>query len=636
MASVFLSYDRDDSAAAKIIAIVLEKAGHSVWWDLHVRGGAQFSKVIEGALKAADSVVVLWSANSIESAWVRDEAAVGRDSGRLVPASIDGTEAPLGFRQFQTVDLADWKRGTNSRGHEELLQSIAECAGESSRLDHAVELATSQKHGRAQIGWLQVSAIAIVLVGAVAVGLWRFSGRYSSVPVVSVVPADSSPSDQALARDLFVKLGSIWSVRTEAVRLSDEGGGHPSFIMQAAGNSVALLSGNDRSLLWSKDFDAEGTNRTGLEQSMAYTTGKVLDCALQADAVHTRLDEQTLKSFLNGCSQFADDYHFEPAAVVPILSQVVAKAPRFEPAWRKLLLADTLVARNEQMFEDRFAPGRLGQDIAAARKLNPNMPEIYVAETEMLPLNAYAKRLELLDRAARLDPNNADVLISRAVHLDAVGRINDEFEDANRAVDIDPLSASLRSILIYGLANAGKLPAAEQQLRSAEELWPGAPTIQDAVLRVNMLYGDPRRALEILNSDTKRRQDISPTVEAYLAARLDSSPANVQRAIDAASGPHLTNSTALALLIQMLGQFHRESEIYDLLLAPRWASSLGGMSQIYFRTTLHGFRQDPRFMQVAARAGLIDYWRKSGKWPDFCFEPDLPYDCKKEAAKLGA
>lgn len=47
MASVFLSYDRDDSAAAKIIATVLEKAGHSVWWDLHVRGGAQFSKVIE-------------------------------------------------------------------------------------------------------------------------------------------------------------------------------------------------------------------------------------------------------------------------------------------------------------------------------------------------------------------------------------------------------------------------------------------------------------------------------------------------------------------------------------------------------------------------------------------------------------
>ena len=41
-------------------------------------------------------------------------------------------------------------------------------------------------------------------------------------------------------------------------------------------------------------------------------------------------------------------------------------------------------------------------------------------------------------------------------------------------------------------------------------------------------------------------------------------------------------------------------------------------------------------MQLAARSGLIGYWRETGKWPDFCFDPDLPYDCKKEAAKLMA
>jgi hypothetical protein len=78
MASVFLSYDRDDAAKARPLAAALEKAGHSVWWDLRVRGGAQFSKVIEEALQAADAVVVLWSKNSVDSAWVRDEAAAGR------------------------------------------------------------------------------------------------------------------------------------------------------------------------------------------------------------------------------------------------------------------------------------------------------------------------------------------------------------------------------------------------------------------------------------------------------------------------------------------------------------------------------------------------------------------------------
>ena len=100
MTSVFLSYDRDDAVKAHSIALALEKAGHQVWWDQHIKGGAQYSKEIEAALKAADAVVVLWSAHSVDSAWVRDEAAAGRDSGRLVPVMIDDTEPPLGFRQI--------------------------------------------------------------------------------------------------------------------------------------------------------------------------------------------------------------------------------------------------------------------------------------------------------------------------------------------------------------------------------------------------------------------------------------------------------------------------------------------------------------------------------------------------------
>ena len=58
------------------------------------------------------------------------------------------------------------------------------------------------------------------------------------------------------------------------------------------------------------------------------------------------------------------------------------------------------------------------------------------------------------------------------------------------------------------------------------------------------------------------------------------------------------------------------------------------LSAVLFRPVLKPFRQEARFMQVAHRFGLADYWRKTGKWPDFCFEPDLPYDCKAEAAKL--
>ena len=50
MASVFLSYDRDDAATAKSIAHALEKTGHSVWWDRHIKSGAQYGRAIDEAL----------------------------------------------------------------------------------------------------------------------------------------------------------------------------------------------------------------------------------------------------------------------------------------------------------------------------------------------------------------------------------------------------------------------------------------------------------------------------------------------------------------------------------------------------------------------------------------------------------
>ena len=75
-------------------------------------------------------------------------------------------------------------------------------------------------------------------------------------------------------------------------------------------------------------------------------------------------------------------------------------------------------------------------------------------------------------------------------------------------------------------------------------------------------------------------------------------------------------------------------ELFKSLLAWPKSSDLAAIADIYFRPQMKRFRNDPRFMMVAKRAGLIDYWQKSGHWPDFCSDPDVPYDCKAEAAKL--
>jgi TolB-like protein len=103
--TVFLSYSRADQAQAAALAAALQAAGLEVWWDSMIEGGAAFARSIETALESSGAVVVLWSAHAVASDWVLDEAARGRDLRKLVPVSLDGTLAPLGFRQYQTIDL---------------------------------------------------------------------------------------------------------------------------------------------------------------------------------------------------------------------------------------------------------------------------------------------------------------------------------------------------------------------------------------------------------------------------------------------------------------------------------------------------------------------------------------------------
>ena len=91
MAKLFLSYSRKDAPLAKRFTRWLEQRGHDVWRDEdNIRGGASFSSEIERALHDCDAVLVLWSAHSVQSPWVRDEAGFGRDAGKLIPFSLDG------------------------------------------------------------------------------------------------------------------------------------------------------------------------------------------------------------------------------------------------------------------------------------------------------------------------------------------------------------------------------------------------------------------------------------------------------------------------------------------------------------------------------------------------------------------
>src|SRR6476469_3031543 len=129
-ATLFLSYARADEASARRLANALEQSGYTIWWDAMIEGGAAFGRSIAEALESADADLVLWSKTSIDSDWVKDEAAQGRDRHRLIPLAIDGTPPPLGFRQYQTIDLSHWNGRRTAPQFASLERAVAAALGQ--------------------------------------------------------------------------------------------------------------------------------------------------------------------------------------------------------------------------------------------------------------------------------------------------------------------------------------------------------------------------------------------------------------------------------------------------------------------------------------------------------------------------
>jgi len=108
MSDIFLSYASEDLPRVGILIRALERHGWSVWWDRTILPGRTFDQVIEEALDAARCVIVVWSQHSVNSDWVKTEAAEGARRRILVPVLLDEVRIPLEFRRIQAARLLDW------------------------------------------------------------------------------------------------------------------------------------------------------------------------------------------------------------------------------------------------------------------------------------------------------------------------------------------------------------------------------------------------------------------------------------------------------------------------------------------------------------------------------------------------
>ena len=74
---------------------MLERQEWSVWWDSNIPPGRKFDDVILGEIKSSKCMIVVWTAHSVESDWVKEEALeAGKQNKVLIPILLEEVEIP--------------------------------------------------------------------------------------------------------------------------------------------------------------------------------------------------------------------------------------------------------------------------------------------------------------------------------------------------------------------------------------------------------------------------------------------------------------------------------------------------------------------------------------------------------------
>lgn len=126
MADIFISYSRNDRDRCTAIRDHLEALKVSVWFDAGIGAGSSFDREIEREIEAAKALLVLWTEESVESDWVRNEARTGKERSGLIAVQLRECQLPLEFRSIQAEILEEGAEGTDNLVWLNILNRIGE------------------------------------------------------------------------------------------------------------------------------------------------------------------------------------------------------------------------------------------------------------------------------------------------------------------------------------------------------------------------------------------------------------------------------------------------------------------------------------------------------------------------------
>lgn len=405
--------------------------------------------------------------------------------------------------------------------------------------------------------------------------------------------------------------------------------------------SAHLVDCASHASLWSQHFDRSIEDIFAVQDEIAEAIAEALQSNLAA-ASASPVDPATYDLYLRAKERVTSQTAI--ARNVDSLEHITRAAPGFAPGWATLAYRRAELMMHCPYEQRAQLMGKIESDLAACELLDPSHPDALAARWVLMPpFASLAQQAAIFNSNAAPNLDQVDFLTAHAYFLECVGRSTDAAEQSGRAARLDPLNPFAVGLHSQAQWFAGHYAHAIAAMEYVRQRWPDSHHTV-AVLMQAYIHQQNWSAIDrLIDPSHLALYPLREHVGVIAFARVMRDPTLRNRQMmfgkirkRAEASGHI--DAQVAVIAAELGFV---DETFDLLKRCRFGPS--GTAQdvmgthayrtlLLFPAAYTALRNDPRFVTVCARLGLVDYWLETHNWPD-CAD-QVPYDFRLRCEDL--
>jgi TolB-like protein/tetratricopeptide (TPR) repeat protein len=412
-------------------------------------------------------------------------------------------------------------------------------------------------------------------------------------------------------------------------------------VRRAAGQvriSAHLMEAASGTTLWSDRYDRTLEGVFEVQDEIAESIARALDHAFfgaSTRPVEPAVYDLYLRSHPRS---YAPD---ELRTSVGVLEVVTQRAPHFIEAWARLAYLRSFLHLYLPFAQRQASAAQVVVESSQALAQDPQSNDALVARCFVVPpFGRFIEAEDFLERL-RQAPGASEGRRYISWLLRLTGRLRASLEEAERIYRLDaldPMSANLVALARMATGHVAEaVPVYEDLVARIPEM--SFPI--SSLLRAHAFLGDWAAVDRLLAlAATRPLREFQDTIPFVRAKRDPSSDNLAAYRSEFEAHVAITGGVDVARLVYaahlgLLDEAYRAAD--QARLGPAGASTDimgpdGYRTALLFQAGMPELRNDPRFVRLCTRLGLVEFWRSTGRWPDCADE--VPYDLRRACEQV--